>query len=122
MNAKTGTTGFYREDAARLASEAARLPQQPLDAPQEPATKPPRAAPAIVLDEPNRPPLAPEPATNQNERLSPPPDDDFELGEVRRPWSVGRAVAWVLLAPWYAVTLVAAVGLVVLFVRFVLRV
>lgn len=60
--------GFYSEEAARLAREAATRPQQPATpVSSEPTGK---HVPPILLDEPHRPPLKPEPATNQNVQLA----------------------------------------------------
>ena len=117
MDVKPKTTGFYREDAARLAIEAARVPQE--TKPSEPAPEavpvaPPAAAPAIRIDEPERPLLAPEPATNQNLRATKPLAIEPEPRQ--RP-GLGKIVAWVLLAPWYVAMAAVAVGVDVLFVK-----
>jgi hypothetical protein len=116
VSVKTRTTGFYRDDAARLAAQAARIAP-----PDEPVLRARPASdsrtPQILLDEPSRPPLAPEPAINQNRaasrRPSPPP-----LPE-RAP--VGRIVAWVLLAPFYAAFMLGSAALLVLAAKFFLK-
>ncbi len=60
---------FYSDEAARLAMEAATRQQQP-GAPAPEAGEPaPKYVPPILLEEPQRPPLRPEPATNQNVQL-----------------------------------------------------
>lgn len=57
---------FYSEEAARLALDAATRKQQPA-APGPEAPEPaPKYVPSILLDEPQRPLLKPEPAINQN--------------------------------------------------------
>ncbi len=121
MDVKPKTTGFYREDAARLAVEAARVPtearqSEPLPGPVAPAAPvlaAPASAPIIRIDEPERPLLAPEPATNQNLRATRPATVEPE----HRPLGFGKIVAWVLLAPWYVAMAAAAVGVDVLFVK-----
>jgi hypothetical protein len=122
VNAKTGSSGFYREDAARLASEAARLPQPPLEAPQPARGAQRAAAPAVLLDEPQRPPLMPEPAMNQNERPQAPQFAGLDADDDDRRSGLARVVAWVLLAPLYSATLVGSVGLNVMFIRGLLRI
>ena len=122
MDVKPKTTGFYREEAARLALDAARVP--PATKPSEPApiaaapvapvVPTPKAAPVIVLDEPQRPLLAPEPATNQNLRATRP---EIAEPEPHQRIGLGKIVAWVLLAPWYVTMAAAAVGVDVLFVK-----
>ena len=57
---------FYSEEAARLALEAATRPQQPAAPAPEPAEPIAKYVPSILLDEPQRPLLKPEPAINQN--------------------------------------------------------
>src|SRR3569833_1190285 len=116
-------TGFYRGDAARLVSEAARLPRDPAQAPEpepipEPAAPPEPApppasigAPAVVLDDPQRPLLSPEPPTNQNLRVARPLPQEFDYDDEPSPWTTGRIVAWILLAPWYVAIAVASLGL-----------
>jgi hypothetical protein len=106
---------FYRGEAALLAAEAAaRLAPQPRQSepPLRPANPAP-AAPPISLPEPDRPPLAPQPALNQNVEAPPPA---ARRAERRRP-RLGRTLAWVVLAPWYAAMAVASVGVDVLFVK-----
>jgi hypothetical protein len=120
LDSRTKATGFYRGDAARLVSEAARLPAEPAQVPEQqpiaeaaPAVVP---TPAVTLDEPQRPLLAPEPPTNQNIRAPRPDPIEFDDDEPAR-WTTGRIVAWILLAPWYATIAVAALGVDVLFVK-----
>jgi hypothetical protein len=67
-----------------------------------------------VLDEPQRPLLAPEPATNQNLRATRP---EIAEPEPHQRIGLGKIVAWVLLAPWYVTMAAAAVGVDVLFVK-----
>ena len=117
-------TGFYRGDAARLVSEAARLPADDLaeaaavaEAPLVSATAATIGAPAVVLDDPQRPPLSPEPPTNQNLRVARPRAEELVDEEEPSSWAVGRVVAWILLAPWYLAVAVASVGLDVLIVK-----
>lgn len=119
-------TGFYRGDAARLVSEAARLPAEPAQAPDTepiPEPAPPPAvvaigAPAVVLDDPQRPPLSPQPPTNQNLRAERPRAQDLEDEEDgQAPWPVARVVAWIILAPWYVAIAAASFGLDILFVK-----
>lgn len=113
------TGGFYREDAARLASDAARTPRQQDAAPAPAAPQPQQplpAQPAIPAIEVDRPRLRPDPADNQNVRRPRPvgrSDEDDEL----RGWGVGRIIAWILLAPWYVTMAAAAIGVDVLFVK-----
>lgn len=78
-----------------------------------------KTAPAVLLDEPERPPLMPEPAVNQNQR--PAQLSDLDIDQDRRV-GLARIVAWVLLAPFYAATLVGSVGLNVMFIRGLLRI
>lgn len=113
MNAKVGATGgFYRDDAARLASEAARQPG-PMTASIPHSTS---VAPPILLDEPARPPLRPDMARNQN--AAPALEERFdEAAEPPRRLGLGRVLAWVILAPLYAATAVASIGLDVIFVK-----
>lgn len=117
-------TGFYRGDAARLVSEAARLPADDLaeaaavaEAPLVSATAATIGAPAVVLDDPQRPPLSPEPPTNQNLRVARPRAEELVDEEEPSSWAVGRVVAWILLAPWYVAVAVASVGLDVMIVK-----
>ncbi len=124
LDSRTKATGFYRGDAARLVSEAARLPAEPaqLQDPDPIAEVPPAPSaavaptPAVTLDEPQRPPLAPQAPTNQNIRAPRPEPVDFDDDEPAR-WTTGRILAWILLAPWYATIAIAALGVDVLFVK-----
>ncbi|MEO8758348.1 MAG: hypothetical protein ABI398_11440 [Devosia sp.] len=109
-------SGFYSDEAVRIVSDAARAPQQAAKpASAEPVAPPPRPPIAfdVLLDEPKRPPLTPEPAINQNDAV---PRPQAYPPEPRRV-SMGRVVAWVLLAPWYAAMLVGALGIDAMFVK-----
>ena len=104
-----------------LASEAARVsPTKPSEpAPVStttaaPSVPLPTVAPTIRIDEPERPLLAPDPATNQNLHAARPLAAELEP---RRRLGVGKIVAWVLLAPWYVTMAAVAVGVDVLFVK-----
>lgn len=119
MDGTAKTTGnFYRDDAARVALEAALRPAQ-IDsaAPQRDASY----VPPVLLIEPQRPLLKPQPAINQN---APQPEDRREaVGDVLidaddSPWdSAWRIVAWVVLAPWYLGVALAALGIDILFAK-----
>ena len=121
------TGGFYREDAARLASEAAFTPKQQ-DVVPAPAAPEPKAAapeppperapvePAIPSIEVDRPRLRPDPPDNQNVRR-PRPVAEFDDDDEPRRWGVGRVIAWILLAPWYVTMAAASIGVDVLFVK-----
>jgi hypothetical protein len=125
LDSRTKASGFYRGDAARLVTEAARLPVEPVLAIEperisEPDPSPAIAAigaPAVVLDDPQRPLLSPEPPTNQNLRAPRPQPEELEYDEEPPRWKLGRAIAWVLLAPWYGAIAVASVGVDVLFIK-----
>jgi len=125
LDSRTKATGFYRGDAARLVSDAARLPAESArEAGPEPIAEPTSApttaaigAPAVVLDDPQRPPLSPEPPTNQNLRAARPQTEEFDDEDEPSRWTAGRIVAWILLAPWYAAIAVASFGVDVLFVK-----
>lgn len=126
LDSRKAATGFYRGDAARLVSEAARMPTEPAQAPEPepiPEPTPPPAvatigAPAVVLDEPQRPPLSPQPPTNQNVRAARPEPEQLEYeDDETSPWTIGRIVARIVLAPWYIVIAAASVGLLVLFFK-----
>lgn len=108
------TGGFYREDAARLASEAARGPRPTGEVPRL-AVRPAVAVPMVEPDAPERPRLRPRPASNQNLRA--PRIDSYDESDARRAWSAGRVVAWVLLAPWYAATAIGAIGVDLMFLK-----
>jgi hypothetical protein len=137
------TDGFYSDEAARLALEAARRPQQPaapaLKAVEQPPklaeAAPPAYVPPILLDEPQRPPLSPEPALNQNsrrERAEPILDaparparplrraeiylGDDDAGDDRHV-SIARVIAWVILGPWGLAMLAASLAILALFAR-----
>jgi hypothetical protein len=73
----------------------------------------------VLVDEPQRPPLAPEPPSNQNDRQRRLADVEFAD---ERPLALGRVIAWIVLAPFYAATLVGSVGLNVIFIRGLLRI
>jgi hypothetical protein len=115
VSVKTRTTGFYRDDAARIAAQAARIAP-----PDEPVLRPRPAesrTPQILLDEPSRPPLAPEPAINEN-RATPRRSSQPPMPE-RRP--VGRIIAWVVIAPFYAAGILGSAALLVLAGKFFLK-
>lgn len=116
MDSKTKSVGgFYSEEAARIVSEAARAQAPSPAVPTAPAPAAPAPiAPAVMLGEPQRPPLTPEPAINQN--LVAPRPAPIAL-EPRPRLSVGRVVAWIILAPWYLAMIAAAVGIDALFVK-----
>ena len=117
MSVKTRTTGFYRDDAARIAAEAAKIAP-----PAEPTLKPPKASadprtPPIFIDEPARPPLAPEPAINENRAAARRPI--AQPAPERR--SVARLIAWIVLAPFYAAFILGSAALLVLAGKFFLK-
>jgi hypothetical protein len=99
------TGGFYREEAAHLASEAAKAP--PGRTPKSSST----AAPQIRLD--RREPLRPQPAVNQNV-VGDDPIEAMPLPPRRNPL---RLVARIVLAPWYAVMLVGSIGVDAWFIK-----
>ncbi len=108
MSVKPKTAGgFYREEAARLASEAAKAP------PGRPAKPGKNVVPPIELDRRERGPLRPGPAVNQNIIG----DDPIEPGPLPPRYNALRTVAWVLLAPWYAAMLAASLGVDAWFVK-----
>ena len=118
------TGGFYRDEAARLVSEAARapweteniVPEQPV-----PAAPPQPFIPEIMLEEPRRAPLTPEPPRNQNLRDTRPVADDHDEDEDddHAP-SLIRRIARLALLPIYLVVALASVGVVILFAKSVL--
>ena len=72
---------FYSDEAARLAMEAATRQQQPAAPEPEAVELAPKYVPPILLEEPQRPPLRPEPALNQNsqpERTEPTLDIEIQ--------------------------------------------
>ena len=90
--------GFYREEAARLASEAAMAP------PVRPAKSSKTTIPQVHLD--RREPLRPQPAVNQN-IIGDEPIEAAPLPERRSPL---RLAARIVIAPWYALVLVGSIG------------
>lgn len=133
--------GFYSEEAARLALEAAKRPQQPAAPAAEKDIGPaPAFIPPVLLEEPRRPPLAPEPAINQNgntlraeptleprdraaARLRRPVVSILpEAADERRRPTFARIVAWIILAPWYLAMIAATVAVIGLFVRNLFRI
>lgn len=125
LDVKPKTTGgFYRGDAAWLASQAARPKENAASLPIEedrpeqvrPPTRQMSSPPRIELDMPDRPPLRPAQAVNQNQRRVRDLGDD-EPDADGRGWGAARVVAWVLLAPFYVVTAVGSIGIDVMFVR-----
>jgi hypothetical protein len=105
-----GSGGFYREEAARLASEAARRPFPPEAA----ASAVPAYVPPVLTVEPERPLLAPEPATNQNLKVPLAPVTDRDD---RQPFGVGRVLARAILLPLYLVVGAVSLGIIGLFVK-----
>ena len=99
MGAKSKVAGFYRDDAARMAAEAARTKGTDRPEPEILAPSGTPATPSVLIDDPQRPALAPDRAINQNE---PSADDRVRPAARRRPRTV-RLVARVLLAPLYIV-------------------
>ena len=91
---------------------------------------PPSYVPPILLEEPQRPPLVPQPAINQNIH---PARTEPDFDEIARPTRASRRaivpddepepprlpkiVAWVILAPWYGLVFALAVGIIGLFVK-----
>ena len=117
VNSKA-TGSFYSEEAARLALEAAKRPRHPAATATHPEPAPPYI-PAVMLSEPQRPPLAPQPAINQN-RPAPAqqrPEFDDEDEDDRRPLSLARLLGWIILLPWYVAMLAGAVGIIALFAK-----
>ena len=110
MGVKPESGGFYREEAARLASEAARAQKPPPEPPKPPA--PPPYIPPVLNAEPNRPVLAPEPASNQNIV-----DEDIRPRAERRTWTAGRILAWIILLPLYVTMAAVSLGLIGLFAK-----
>jgi hypothetical protein len=109
--------GFYDDEAARLAARAARA-SSPSARPVE--VEPPAYIPPILLDEPQRTPLRPEPPINQNldlpaERRTRPPLQADDTDEDHPAFTIARMTAWILLAPWYLAMLAASIGVLVLF-------
>jgi hypothetical protein len=115
--AKGKTTGFYRDDAAELAAGAARtVPGTGLTpAPQVSSDD---AAPAIRIIDPNRPPLKPGPALNQNQPvLRADPDTSIGTAPPQRKRRPSRTFARVLIAPLYIAMALASAGVLLLFAR-----
>ena len=106
-------TGFYDDEAARIAKTAAQAPlaAKPIEKPVEPSSY----VPPVRLDEPQRAPLTPEPPTNQNIRIS--TDAPAVRPATRRGWRPVRVAAWVVLTPWYVAVAAASVALIFLFVK-----
>lgn len=97
--------GFYREEAARLASEAAKAPSGRSAKPSK------TTAPQIQLD--RREPLRPQPAMNQNV-VGDEPIEPAPLPPRRNPM---RLIARIVIAPWYAVMLVGSIGVDAWFIK-----
>jgi hypothetical protein len=114
LDVKPKTTGeFYRDDAARLVSAAAVARQAPPVAPGHSGLSAPRrTAPAPVLDEPDRPPLRPDPASNENRRAAAQP---APAARSRR--NLPRLLARIVIAPFYVAVALAAIGVIVLFAK-----
>ena len=118
MDGKSKTTGsFDRDDAARVAREAALRPA-PVDAA---AAQRVSYVPPVLLIEPQRPHLKPQPAINQN--APQPADRGKSRGDILQdgddsPWDPAwRIVAWVVLAPWYLGVALASLGIDILFAK-----
>ena len=117
MSVKTRTTGFYRDDAARIAAQAASI--APPEAPglrQRPAPSESRA-PKVLIDEPARPPLAPEPAINEN-HVAPrrlPAAPPAERPQIR------RLIAWIVIAPFYAAGIAGTAAVLFVAAKFFLK-
>ena len=99
--------GFYREEAARLASEAAKAP------PRQPVKPPKNSAPAVRLDGRERAALRPQPAVNQNIIG----DDAIEARPLPPRPNILRTFAWIVLSPWYAVMVIASLGIDAWFIK-----
>ena len=107
MDVGPKTSGFYQQDAQRLAADEARRRSAP------------RAVPRIRLpDGPilfsgrERPLLKPDKPSNQNLPAA------GAMPRSRRRW---RWLAWLLIAPWAIIVLAGSIGLIGLVVRFGLR-
>jgi hypothetical protein len=118
LDVKPKTAGqFYRDEAAWLVSAAASARQAQANAPAPRPQLAPKAQPTYaepVLDEPDRPPLRPEPPTNQNRHAAPRP---AEAPRRRRSVGMPRLLARIVIAPLYAVVAVGAIGVIALFAR-----
>ena len=99
--------GFYREEAARLASEAAKAPSG------RPAKPTRNGIPAVRLDHPDRAALRPQPAVNQNIIG----DDPIEAAPLPPRPNLVRTLARIIIAPWYVAVLVASVGVDAWFIK-----
>lgn len=99
-----------------MAAEAARTrggdKAEPLAAP--PPDK--DAIPSVHIDDPQRPPLAPDPALNQNDPQIP----DRPRTASRRPRRAVRLVARVLIAPLYIFIAIASAAILVLAAKYFL--
>ena len=123
VDGRTKSAGeFYRGEAARVALEAATRQLQPTTPPPPPLAPDARVyVPPVLLDEPQRPPLSPERAINQNDD---PADDrrrplrrvDSEEDDIP-PLGLARIIAWIVLAPWYGAIAVASLGIDLMFAK-----
>jgi hypothetical protein len=113
VGARTRISGFYRDDAARIAADAARIASPTPDAP--PTAPVVRATPPISIDEPTRAPLAPRQPTNQNV-----PVDMRPAASARPPRRLRRIIAWVVIAPWYVAIIALSGCILVLAAKFLL--
>ena len=94
-----------------MAAEAARTKGNQKAEPQlaaAPASKP--EIPSVLLDEPQRPALAPDAAINQNEPFA---EERLRPG-TRRPPRTVRLIARVLLAPLYIVIAAGSAAILIL--------
>jgi len=69
------------------------------------------------MDEPDRPPLAPEPAINEN---SPAPRRSMPPQQTERP-QLRRIIAWIVIAPFYAAAIVGSAAMLFLAAKFFLK-
>jgi len=99
-----------------MAAEAARTKGNDKAEPQAAPAPGKAAIPSVRIDDPQRPPLAPEPALNQNEV----PLADRPRTASRRPPRAVRLVARVLLAPLYICIAIASAAILVRAAKYVL--
>ena len=103
LDVEKKTSGFYQEDAQRLAADAARRRSAPRVVPRIRLPDGP-----ILFSARERPLLKPDAASNQN---SP------SVARTRPPKSVLRRLAQLLLLPWALVVLAGSVTLIGLVLR-----
>lgn len=118
MAAKSKTTGFYRDDAAELAAGAARTNAPPARKPIQTPAPPSDRAPPIRIIDPDRPPLKPQPALNQNQPvLRADPSASIGTAPETRRHRPSRTVARVVIAPLYIAMILASAGVLLLFAK-----